>query len=121
VTGPSLRLVTTERRGRYTIRVSGRRTWVTALLLAIAICVDLAGFDCQRLTTFAASSDTHACGGPGPSGTQAGPDCLCCSTVDLASPQAIAGRAAGGTEFVHPPTADPAAGNLDRLYRPPLS
>jgi len=102
------------------VRVSGRRTRVTALLLAIAACVDLAGFDCQRLTPLAAS-EARACVCPGPTGTPAGPDCLCCSTLDLASPQSAVSRATGGTELVLPPAGEPAAGDPDRLYRPPLS
>jgi hypothetical protein len=93
-----------------------------AAVIVVALCVDVLGLDCQRrLATGHGSvgagwvSDSET----GPDAT--GPDCLCCSTLDLAVTPAAIGRPADGRALSAVIVARPADGSASRLYRPPLS
>ena len=91
--------------------------------MILAVCVDLSGFDCRRLLTVTPGPGMSACSCPdgGRDDVQAGPDCLCCSTVDVAYAPPVASGLAIGFPLAARPATGPADGDSVPPYRPPVS
>jgi hypothetical protein len=91
--------------------------------MTLAVCVDLAGLDCRRFQTVTPGAGFSACGycDAGRDDSQAGPDCLCCSTVDLAAAPPVASGLATGPLLTGLPATAPDDGDDVPPYRPPLS
>jgi hypothetical protein len=99
----------------YAADVDGRLKRVCAFLIAAALAIDLAGFDCLRTSSATPSASSEVT-----DTTVAGPDCLCCS-VAHASP--VTGLSAPLVLIagVGPDTQAAAADGVQPVpYRPPL-